>query len=135
MKESCVMSVAAIDLTTPTASPQRYGPVSMSFSSSGAMIRSSIISPVRIQQREKTIRRRRREESEVVVLETWSEDEVLAEVNTLTDDAQISRQEKQISLPSSDLSSKTSSSRPHRQLKRRSIYQGELVQPRKRVKR
>ena len=65
----------------------------MSFSSSGAMIRSSIISPVRIQQRGKTIRRRRREESEVV-LETWSEDEVLAEVNTLTDDAQISRQEK-----------------------------------------
>ncbi len=137
-KESSVMSVAAIDLTIPTISPQRSGPIFMSFSRSGAMIRRSDISPVRIQQREEPVRRRRREEEEeVVVLEMWSEDEVLAEGNTASDDAQISHQEKQISIPSSivDLSSETSSPRPHRQVGRCSIYQGELVQPRKRVKR
>ena len=39
--------IPIIDLTTPTASPQRSrGPVFVSFSRSGAVVRSSIVSPI-----------------------------------------------------------------------------------------
>lgn len=71
MKE---LSITVIDFTIFIISPQRFDSMFMSFSHSEAMIRSFIINPIRIQQKEESVRWWRREELEIVILETWNED-------------------------------------------------------------
>jgi hypothetical protein len=120
-----------VDLMTSTTSPQRsQGPVFLSFSSSGAIVRSSNINPLRRQGEESA--QQQREDSEIIVLETWSTDGVLAEANSASENAQ--QTQIPTSLAGVELSSETSSSQSRRQVSRCSIYQGSLVQPRKRMK-
>jgi hypothetical protein len=147
--------IPVIDLTTPMSSPQRpRGPVFMSFSSSGALIRSSIVSPIRssnintirssivgpirssnistIRSPNASLLCTQREESDIVVLEVCRAEEGLAETNRSSENAQ----QKPISTSSStvELLPETSLSRPRRQVSRHSIYEGSLIQPRKRKK-
>lgn len=126
-----IPEIPIIDLITPSVSPQQpRGPVLMSFSSSGALIRSSNISPIRSSN--VSLLRRQREDSEIVVLEVCSAEEGSAGANRMLENAP----QNQISISSSavELSPETASSRPRRHVSRHSIYQGSLMQPRKRRK-
>jgi hypothetical protein len=119
-----VSKSSIIDLTTSNTSSRRpQGPIFMSFSNSGAVVRSSNISPLRQQG----------EDPEIVVLEAWSTEDVSAESNSPSENAR--QKQTSMSMTDVELPSDTSSSRPHRQISRRVIYDGSLVQPRKRVKR
>src|SRR5271170_2365125 len=106
-------------------------PIVKSFSKSRKIIRSSvrpIISPIH-----------RQKEPDIVILESWTTNEVQVEANAVSNDAenaQIMRQKKQISVGTLqvELPPQTSPFRPKRHIKRFSIYQGDLIQPLKRRK-
>ena len=128
--------ISVIDLTTPNPSPQRpRGPVIMSFSSSGALVRSSV-SPIRSSNistiRSSNVTSLHREDTDIVVLEVCRAEDGLADANRNL----LSPQQRPISISSSmvELLPETSPSRPRRQVSQRPIYEGSLVQPRKRRK-
>ena len=120
--------IPIIDLTTPATSPQQsQGPVFMSFSRSGTLVQSSIISPLRSSN--VNLLRTQREDSDIIVLEVCRAEEGLAKTNPNSENAQ----QKPISISSStvELLPETSPSKPQRQASR---YHGSLIQPRKRRK-
>ena len=80
--------IPVINITTPNPSPQRpRGPVFMSFSSSGALVRSSIVNPLRSSNISPTRSsnvsplRTQREDSDIIVLEVCRAEEGLTDMN------------------------------------------------------
>lgn len=146
-QQSLVSEIEIVDLTSLPSTPQRpqqsSGPVVMTFSSSGAVIRQSHPATNRsavsaLQTRTQPITgisasQEQELDPDIILLESWTAENIHSEAqahNNAPGNASRPSSYSQINLPP-----QTSPSRPQRQYKRRSIYQGELVQPRKRVRR
>ena len=136
-----------VDLTSFPTMPQRprqsLGPVVMTFSSSGAIVRQSnprtnqtLVSALQTRTQAITgisTSQERELVLDIILLESWTTEDMHSEAQAQRNalgNASMPSSYSQINLPS-----QPSHSRPHRQVKRPLLYQGELVQPRKRVKR
>ena len=140
-------AIRIVDLTSPLNTPQQPSqppsqqlptsivpatPFIMTFSQSGKVIRTSNRATTNISSFQQNI------DPEIIILDSWTTEEAQAlpnmHSNVLTS-SQIQRAKRQISTSSSDveLPSQISPLRPKRQPRRISIYQGELIQPRKRI--
>ena len=132
-------AITIVDLTSPSKTPQRPSqrpptsivpatPFIMTFSQSGKVIRTSNRLTTDISSSQQNI------DPEIIILDSWTTEEAQAIPDmhsNMPTSSQIQCAKGQISTSSSDvkLLSQISPLRPKRQPKRKSIYQGELIQP------
>ncbi len=117
LQQSTASEIQIVDLTSPK---RPSGPVVMTWSAPGRLIRSS---------------EHQRTPQKAIISQQPQDDVIVIEISPteIVGSTQITHQKSQISMvgSSGELAHQTSFSRPQRPSKRPSIYQGELVQPRK----
>ena len=135
--------ITIVDLTSPSNTPRRPSqqpstsivpatPFIMTFSQSGKVIRSSNRPTMDVSSSQQNT------DPEIIIVDSWTTEDAQATPNihsNVSTSNQIRHTNNQISTSSSnvELPPQISPLRPKHQCKRKSIYQGELIQPRKHI--